>query len=130
MNSVSTGCYVAFHIELVRSIQRFDRKHPDSISEYEKERYQHRKYLLEELERYVVRPAIPELKTELFSLDVDTRFGNLGVSFDKKTGKQFLVGDTNDSANWETIKVELPYRDTNWEKRSREGTTVFFKREF
>ena len=46
---------------------------------------------------------------------------NLAVTSDNR----FLIGDTNDSSKWETIKIPLP--PGKWKNFHREGEVVIFK---
>ena len=50
-------------------------------------------------------------------------FMNLVVTSDNR----FLIGDTNDSSKWETIKIPLPPGE--WKKFHREGEIVIFRKE-
>ena len=50
-------------------------------------------------------------------IEIPNGFYNVGISIDN-----FLIADTNNSANWDTIKFPLP--DNNWKVYRVDGKDV------
>jgi len=66
--------------------------------------------------------STPSEKVTSYSPYVPAKYGNLSVS----NKSNVLIGDTNDSANWEDIRIPIP--PGNWRIAKREEDRVFLVR--